>query len=166
MTHPDHLASGDAANLARLLDASPRLAAAAGHVRSLAGMMTRRQGLPAPEDCLTQVEAGDQPQLHSFASGIRRDQQAVTTGLALPHSSGALQGKNCTIKYLKQLMYARANFDLLRKMSLLNRTHHRTWPLPTKCARARNVGQNRSSTAVVRGGWPRPHPADVDVRDS
>ena len=120
MTRPDHLASDDAADLARLLDASPGLAAAAGHVRSFAGMMTRRQGLLALEDWLTAVEAGDQPALHSFARGIRRDQQAVTAGLALPYSSGALEGKNCKIKYLKRLMYRRANFDLLRKMALLN----------------------------------------------
>jgi transposase len=120
MTHPDHLPGDDAANLARLLDASPGLAAAAGHVRSFAGMMTRRQGLLALEDWLTAVEAGDQPGLHSFARGIRRDQQAVTAGLALPCSSGALEGKNCKIKYLKRLMYGRANFDLLRKMALLN----------------------------------------------
>src|SRR5690348_13263482 len=120
MTHPDHLASDDAADLARLLDASPRLAAAAGHVRSFAGMMTRRQGLLALEDRLTAVEAGDQPGLHSFARGIRRDQHAVTAGLALTHNSGALEGKNCKIKYLKRLMYGRANFDLLRKMALLN----------------------------------------------
>jgi transposase len=120
MTHPDHLGSDDAANLARLLDASPALAAAARHVRSFAGMMTRRQGLLALEDWLTAVEAGDQPALHSFARGIRRDQHAVTAGLALTHSSGALEGKNCKIKYLKRLMYGRANFDLLRKMVLLN----------------------------------------------
>jgi len=120
MTHPDHLASDDAANLARLLDASPKLAAAAAHVRSFAAMMARRQGLLALEDWLTAVEAGNQPALHSFARGIRRDQQAVTAGLALPYSSGALEGKNCKIKYLKRLMYGRANFDLLRKMALLN----------------------------------------------
>jgi transposase len=120
MTHPDHLASDDAANLARLLDASPGLAAAAAHVRSFADMMTRRQGLLALEDWLTAVEADDQPRLHSFARGVRRDQQAVTAGLALPYSSGALEGKNCKIKYLKRLMYGRANFDLLRKMALLN----------------------------------------------
>ncbi|HEU5387648.1 MAG TPA: transposase [Streptosporangiaceae bacterium] len=82
--------------------------------------MTRRQGLLALEDWLTAVEAGDHPGLHSFARGIRRDQQAVTAGLALPCSSGALEGKNCKIKYLKRLMYGRANFDLLRKMALLN----------------------------------------------
>ena len=120
MTHPDHLASEDTANLARLLDASPALAATAGHVRSFAGMMTRRQGLLALEDWRTRVEASDQPGLHSFARGIRRDQQAVTAGLALPRSSGPLEGKNCKIKYLKRLMYGRANFDLLRKMALLN----------------------------------------------
>lgn len=120
MTHPDHLASDDAASLARLLDASPALAAAAGHVRTFAAMMTRRQGLLALEDWLTQVEADNQPALHSFARGIRRDQQAVTAGLALPYSSGAVEGKNCKIKYLKRLMYGRANFDLLRKMALLN----------------------------------------------
>jgi len=120
MTHPDHLAGDDAADLARLLDASPALAAAAGHVRSFAAMMTRRQGLLALEDWLTAVEAGGQPGLHSFARGIRRDQHAVTAGLALPHSSGALEGKNCKIKYLKRLMYGRANFDLLRKIALLS----------------------------------------------
>jgi len=47
-------------------------------------MMTRRQGLLALEDWLTRVEADDQPELHSLAAGIRRDQEAVTAGLALP----------------------------------------------------------------------------------
>jgi transposase len=120
MTHPGHLASADAADLARLLDASPALAAAAAHVRAFADMMTRRQGLLTLEDWLAAVEAGDQPALHTFARGIRRDQHAVTAGLALPYSSGAVEGKNCKIKYLKRLMYGRANFDLLRKMALLN----------------------------------------------
>ena len=120
MTRPDHLPGDAAASLARLLDASPALAAAAAHVRSFAVMMTRRQGLLALEDWLAAVEASDQPALRSFAHGIRTDQQAVTAGLALPYSSGALEGKNCKIKHLKRLMYGRANFDLLRKMALLN----------------------------------------------
>ena len=55
-------------------------------------MMTRRQGLLALEDWLTRAEADDQPQLHSFANGIRRDQQAVTAGPALPCSSAATEG--------------------------------------------------------------------------
>jgi hypothetical protein len=60
-------------------------------------MMTRRQGLLALEDWLTRVEADDQPELHSLAAGIRRDQEAVTAGLALPYHSGAMEG-NVNIK--------------------------------------------------------------------
>jgi transposase len=62
-------------------------------VRSFADMMTRRQGPLALEYWLTAVEADDQPGLHSFARGIRRDQQAATAGVALPSSSGPLEGK-------------------------------------------------------------------------
>jgi transposase len=120
MTRPARLDPADAADLARLLDASPALAAAAAHVTSFAAIMTGRQGLLSLENWLTQVENDDQPQLHSFARGIRLDQEAVTAGLALDYSSGPLEGRNCKTKYLKRLMYGRANFDLLRKMALLN----------------------------------------------
>jgi transposase len=83
-------------------------------------MMTRRQGLLALEEWLTRVEADDQPQLHSFANGIRRDQQAVTAGLALPHSSGAIEGNVNKIKMINRQMYGRAGFALLRKHVLLH----------------------------------------------
>jgi hypothetical protein len=64
------------------------------------------------------------------------DYDAVAAGLTLPYSSGAVEGKNCKINYLKRLMYGRANFDLLRKMTLLTSLHHRTQPLPIKRDRA------------------------------
>jgi transposase len=121
MTHPARRDPAAAATLARLLHASPALAAAAAHVTSFAQMMTARQGITRLEDWLTQLENDDsQPQLHCFARGIRRDQQAVTAGLALDYSSGPLEGRNCKTKHIKRLMYGRANFDLLRKMTLLN----------------------------------------------
>jgi transposase len=120
MTRPGRLDPAHAAELARLLDASPRLAAAAAHARSFHDIMTRRQGMLCLEQWLTAVETDDQPQLHSFTRGIRRDQEAVTAGLSLDDSSGALEGSNCKTKYIKRLMYGRANFDLLRKMALLN----------------------------------------------
>ena len=81
-------------------------------------MMTHRQGLLALDDWLTLVEAGDQPELHSFATGIRRDQQAVTAGLALPYSSAAME-RNVNIKMIKRQMYGRAGFALLRKRVIL-----------------------------------------------
>jgi len=46
-------------------------------------MMTHRQGEHELESWLT-AETSDLPELRSFASGIRRDQQAVTAGLTLP----------------------------------------------------------------------------------
>ena len=83
-------------------------------------MMTHRQGLLALEDWLTRVEADDQPQLHSFASGIRRDQEAVAAGLALPYSSAAMEGNVNKIKMIKRQMYGRAAFPLLRKRVILH----------------------------------------------
>jgi transposase len=82
--------------------------------------MTRRQGLLALEDWLTAVEAGDLPELRSFANGIRRDQQAVTAGLALPHNSAAMEGNVNEIKMVKRQMYGRASFALLRKRVILH----------------------------------------------
>ena len=108
------------AGLAAVTAACPHLSALAGHIRAFAEMMTHRQGLLALEDWLTAVEADDQPDLHSFARGIRLDQQAVTAGLALPYSSAALEGNVTKIKMIKRQMYGRAGFPLLRKRVILH----------------------------------------------
>ena len=57
--------------------------------------------------------------LHSFVNGVRSDQVAVTAGLMLPFSSGAVEGQVNRIKMLKRQMFGRANLDLLRKRVLL-----------------------------------------------
>ena len=92
LSRPGSLGDGDQARLAAVRAGCPHLDALAGHIRDFAEMMTRRQGLLALEDWLTRVEADDQPELHSLAAGIRRDQEAVTAGLALPYHSGAMEG--------------------------------------------------------------------------
>jgi transposase len=120
LTRPDHLSSADRARLAAVRTSCPHLDALAGHVRDFADIMTRRQGQLALEDWLTRVEADDQPQLHSFASGIRRDQQAVTAGLTLPWSSGTIEGNVNKIKMIKRQMFGRASFALLRKRVILH----------------------------------------------
>ncbi len=120
LTRPDHLDPGDQARLAAVKASCRHLDALAGHIRSFAEMMTRRQGLLALEDWLTRVEADDQPELRSFANGIRRDQQAVTAGLALRYSSAAMEGNVNKIKMIKRQMYGRAGFPLLRKRVLLH----------------------------------------------
>jgi transposase len=120
LTHPDRLDPGDQAGLAIITARCPHLDALAGHIRSFAQMMTHRQGLLALEGWLARVEADDQPELHSFANGIRRDQQAVTAGLALPYSSAAMEGNVNKIKMIKRQMYGRAAFPLLRKRVILH----------------------------------------------
>jgi transposase len=120
LTSPAGLDDGDKAALARARQRCPHLDALAAHVAEFAKILTGRHG-DRLGDWLTAVENDDgQPDLHSFARGIRHDHDAVRNGLTLPWSSGTVEGHNCKIKYLKRLMYGRANFDLLRKMALLN----------------------------------------------
>ena len=58
------------------------------------------------------------PALRSFASGLRTDLSAVTAGLTLEYSSGAVEGTVNRIKMIKRQMFGRARFDLLRKRIL------------------------------------------------
>lgn len=69
---------------------------------------------------MAMVEADDQPALHSFVRGLRRDQDAVTAGLTLPWNSGPVEGQVNRIKMLKRQMFGRAKTDLLRKRILLS----------------------------------------------
>ena len=55
---------------------------------------------------------------------IPRGQAAVTNGLTLAHSSGAVKGNICRVKALKRRMFGRANLDPLRKRILSARRHH------------------------------------------
>jgi transposase len=87
----------------------------AGHVTSFAKMMTKRTGEQDLTGWLERVEADDQPELHTFAAGIRHDLAAVTAGLTLPYSSGSTEGNVNRIKAIKRQMYGRASLDLLRK---------------------------------------------------
>jgi transposase len=87
----------------------------AGHVTSFAKIMTKRTGDQQLAGWLERVEADDQPELHTFAAGIRQDMAAVTAGLTLPYSSGATEGNVNRLKAIKRQMYGRASLDLLRK---------------------------------------------------
>jgi hypothetical protein len=64
----------------------------AEHVTSFAKIMTKRTGEHDLPGWLERVETDDQPELHTFALGIRQDLAAVTAGLTLPHSSGPTEG--------------------------------------------------------------------------
>ena len=118
MTDPERMTALDQQKLDAILAASPHLDALASHVRAFATIMCSRRGREL-EAWMAAVDADDQPALHSFALGLRRDQDAVTAGLTLPWSSGAVEGHVNRIKMLKRQMFGRAKPDLLRKRILL-----------------------------------------------
>jgi transposase len=118
MSDPDRLDPDDHVRLKELLARCPDLEAAAGHVHDFAAMMTNRHGHRLQAWIISTAAGGD-PHLVGFAEGLRRDQAAVTAGLTLPYSSGAVEGTVNRIKMLKRKMFGRAGFDLLRKLVLL-----------------------------------------------
>jgi transposase len=118
LRHPDHLTSEEQLALGRVRHQCPHLEALAGHIGAFAQILTGRHG-ERLKDWISTVEGDDQPDLHSFVAGLRRDHTAVLNGLTLPHSSGAVEGHVNRIKMIKRQMYGRAGFDLLRKRVLL-----------------------------------------------
>jgi transposase len=118
MTRPGTLASDKQALLEVILDSCPELAAVTVHVRAFAELMTERRGRDL-EQWMSEVATSGDPALRSFVTGLRRDQDAVTAGLTLRWSSGAVEGHVNRIKMLKRQMYGRANPDLLRRRVLL-----------------------------------------------
>ena len=118
MSNPHTLHSDDQGRLAAILDDCPALAALHAQVKAFAVLMTERRGHDL-ETWMKNATINDQPELRSFVTGLRRDQDAVTAGLTLPWSSGPVEGHVNRIKMLKRQMYGRANPDLLRRRILL-----------------------------------------------
>ncbi|MER8073653.1 transposase [Streptomyces sp. NPDC094034] len=87
----------------------------------------RRDPRPPPEgrekleQWIHDAEQSQHPELRRFASGLRKDWDAVMAGLTLHWNSGAVEGHVNRIKMLKRQMLGRANHDLLRKRVLLTR---------------------------------------------
>jgi transposase len=118
LTPPGRLTDEHRAALDAILARCPELAATRTLVRQFGDMLTHRQGSKLP-GWAGQAEASDVPELRSFAAGLRKDWPAVTAGLTLPWSSGAVEGHVNRIKMIKRQMYGRARPDLLRKRVLL-----------------------------------------------
>jgi transposase len=118
LRHPDRRDADDQARLKDVRAACPHLDTLAEHVTEFAEMLVGRHG-ERLDNWIASVEADDQPDLHRFVNGLRRDETAVRNGLTLSHSSGAVEGSVNRIKMIKRQMYGRAGFDLLRKRVLL-----------------------------------------------
>jgi hypothetical protein len=81
LTRPGRLQPDEQAQLADIRAQCPHLDSLAGHITAFAEMMANLTGSTALDPWLAAVEADDQPELHSFATGIRNDKEAVVNGL-------------------------------------------------------------------------------------
>ena len=115
---PASLDESEQASLDAVRAHCPHLDTLAAHVTEFAKILTGRHGEQL-DAWIARASAGDQPDLRSFTTGLKRDYQAVLNGLTLPYSSGKVEGNVNRIKMLKRQMYGRAGFDLLRKRVLL-----------------------------------------------
>jgi transposase len=118
LRHPDSLDEDEELKLKQVKERCPHLEALAGHVGEFAEMLTGRPG-GRLDAWIAAADASDLPDLRSFATGIKRDHDAVRNGLTLPWSSGAVEGNVNRLKMIKRQMYGRAGFALLRKRVLL-----------------------------------------------
>ncbi len=84
-----------------------------------ASILVNRRGQKDLEQWTADAEAGRLPELRGFASGLRRDWDAVMAGLTLRWNSGPVEGHVNRIKMIKRQMFGRAKLDLLRKRVLL-----------------------------------------------
>jgi len=82
----------------------------------------RNSGQNLPQWTAAAREAG-LPGIASFAKGLEQDLDAVTNGLAMPRSSGPVEGRVNHIKMIKRQMFGRAGVPLLRKRVLLTAQH-------------------------------------------
>jgi transposase len=115
---PGTLDDDEKSKLAQARQRCPHLDALAGHVTEFAKILTGLHG-DRLSDWIAAVEADDQPDLHSFARGLKHDYDAVLNGLTFTWNSGRVEGTVNRIKMLKRQMYGRAGYPLLRKRVLL-----------------------------------------------
>ncbi len=66
-------------------------------------------------DCLSSGVS----ELQTFATGLRREYDAIHAALELPYSNGPVEGQVTRLKQIRRAMYGRGNFDLLRQRVLI-----------------------------------------------
>ncbi|MCT9094303.1 ISL3 family transposase [Streptomyces sp. ASQP_92] len=106
------------AQLEAVRNACPEITAACDLAWEFTDMARHRQGHQL-RDWIQKAEVSGPEAIGVFAGSVRQDLPAVTAGLTLPYSSGAVEGHVNRIKTIKRQMYGRASFTLLRARILL-----------------------------------------------
>jgi transposase len=113
MRPADKLSEDDQAALKDARTRCPDIAALTDLAHAFTDLVRSRHGTQLTA-WITHAAAGAYPEIRAFANGLGKDLDAVTAGLTLPWSSGAVEGQVNRIKMLKRQMFGRAKFDLLR----------------------------------------------------
>jgi transposase len=82
------------------------------------GVLVRAKDHPTLATWLDRADASAQPEIRSFATGLRRDHAAVEAAITSVWSNGQTEGQVNRLKALKRQMYGRAKLDLLEKRFL------------------------------------------------
>jgi transposase len=114
---PEALTDDERSMVARLCAHTATLATVYTLTQTFIQMVRTRQGAGFTA-WMAQAATSGIPELHSFALGLARDQEAVAAALASPYSNGQVEGQVNRLKLIKRTMYGRANFDLLRQRVL------------------------------------------------
>lgn len=112
--HPEHLGDEEGQHFTAVLARCPELTALHGHVRTFAEILTTRSGQHL-KDWVTATRADDLPGLHTFATGLEKDWDAVVQGLTTCWSSGPVEGRVNHIKMIKRQMFGRAKLPCVRR---------------------------------------------------
>ena len=114
LKRPEDRVENDEQLLARVCEGQPKLIETLELARGFASLVRQHQ-----EDQLTPwlERAGHSNYVlwRNFAEGLKQDEKAVRAALRFSWSNGKTEGHVNRLKYVKRLMYGRANDDLLRK---------------------------------------------------
>jgi len=103
--------------LDRLCASDGTLADARRLTQEFAGMVRGLEGEKL-DGWLEEAEASEAEVMNRFATGLKKDLEAVRAGLTESWSTGPVEGFINKLKLLKRQGYGRANFDLLRARAL------------------------------------------------
>jgi transposase len=110
MANSATLSEPDALFVTRLLTEEPALGVAIRWARQLNAMLCHR----VRENLDELLHAANGTLLANFATGLRRDFDAVKAALKLPWTTSPVEDHNSRLKMLKRTMYGRAGIELLR----------------------------------------------------
>ena len=80
--------------------------------------MIRERHASALEPWLKEALESGVPELRTFATGIKRDQDSIQAALTYEWSQGQVEAQVHRLKLLKRQSYGRAGFELLRQRVL------------------------------------------------